>query len=97
MNSGFAVLEGVAMRQAAKHNSQYNYILMYSSAATVVCPFVAALAVHDNSDGTSGKDIKKLLIKKTIHKCPKLSWMSKKCKHAFFVAYLQTIPFYTMQ
>ena len=64
MNSGFAVLEGVAMRQATKHNSQYNYILMYSSAATVVCPFVAALAVHDNSDGTSGKDIKKLLIKK---------------------------------
>ena len=57
MNSGFAVLEGVAMRQAAKHNSQYNYILMYSSAATVVCPFVAALAVHDNNDGTSGKDI----------------------------------------
>ena len=67
MNSGFAVLEGVAMRQAAKHNSQYNYILMYSSAATVVCPFVATLAVHDNNDGTSGKDIKKLLIKKTTY------------------------------
>ena len=54
MNSGFAVLEGVAMRQAAKHNSQYNYILMYSSAATVICPFIAAAAVQDNSDGTSG-------------------------------------------
>ena len=54
MNSGFAVLEGVAMRQAAKHNSQYNYILMYSSAATVICPFIAAAAVQDNSDDTSG-------------------------------------------
>ena len=36
--------------------SQYNYILMYSSAATVICPFIAAAAVQDNTDdGTSGK------------------------------------------
>ena len=59
MNSGFAVLEGVAMRQAVKHKSQYNYILLYSAAATVVCPFIAAVAVRDKADGTSGN--KKLM------------------------------------
>lgn len=53
INSGFSILDGLSLREAARHNSKYAYIIFYSILAQAISPFISGWTIKDLSDGSS--------------------------------------------
>ena len=55
MQSVYAAFEGTAMRQCREYNSDFSWVVFYSSIGSVIGPFLASITIEDAVDGSGGK------------------------------------------
>lgn len=53
MNAAFSLSDGTALALAAKHDSDYSYIMIGMQLAMFISPFVAGAVIQDADDGGS--------------------------------------------
>ena len=53
--STWAIMDAVSMSEAAKHNSKYSYVIIYSLAGQTISPLISATTIVDGEDGVNGK------------------------------------------
>ena len=55
MQSVYAAFEGTAMRQCREYNSDFSWVVFYSSIGSVIGPFLASVTIEDAVEGSGGK------------------------------------------
>ena len=55
MQSVYAAFEGTAMWQCREYNSDFSWVVFYSSIGSALGPFLAAITIKDAVDGSGGK------------------------------------------
>ena len=55
MQSVYAAFEGTAMRQCREYNSDFSWVVFYSSIGAVIGPFLASITIEDAVEGSGGK------------------------------------------
>ena len=65
MQSVYAAFEGTAMRQCREYNSDFSWVVFYSSIGSVIGPFLASVTIEDAVDGSGGKVL--LVLVQNLH------------------------------
>ena len=54
MNSMYSLSDASALKLAEQHNSDYSYLLIYTSFANFLSPFLAGQLIKDSEEGSNG-------------------------------------------